>query len=216
MKTDRQLKQDVQDELASDPAVDTALIDVEVAERIVKLSGHPTSYAQKLAVERAANRVAGVRAVVVEMIVRLPQDDARTDWDIADMARSILRWTVGLREEAVKVQVERGWVTLSGKVDWAYQRHVAVRAISQMRGVTGVTDHIDVLGSVDAEAIGENVKRAMLRHAAREATHIGVDVRDGMVTLSGKVDSYAEREVARGAAWSVRGVRAVIDNLVVG
>ncbi|KVE25734.1 OsmY domain-containing protein [Burkholderia singularis] len=216
MKTDRQLKQDVQDELASDPAVDTALIDVGVAERIVKLSGHPTSYAQKLAVERAANRVAGVRAVVVEMTVRLPQDDARTDWDIADMARSILRWTVGLREEAVKVQVERGWVTLSGKVDWAYQRHVAVRAISQMRGVTGVTDHIDVLGSVGAEAIGENVKRAMLRHAAREATHIGVDVRDGMVTLSGKVDSYAEREVARGAAWSVRGVRAVIDNLVVG
>ncbi|AOK32302.1 MULTISPECIES: BON domain-containing protein [Burkholderia] len=216
MKTDRQLKQDVQDELASDPAVDTALIDVEVAERIVKLSGHPTSYAQKLAVERAANRVAGVRAVVVEMTVRLPQDDARTDWDIADMARSILRWTVGLREEAVKVQVERGWVTLSGKVDWAYQRHVEVRAISQMRGVTGVTDHIDVLGSVGAEAIGENVKRAMLRHAAREATHIGVDVRDGMVTLSGKVDSYAEREVARGAAWSVRGVRAVIDNLVVG
>ncbi|KVE31913.1 BON domain-containing protein [Burkholderia sp. TSV86] len=216
MKTDRQLKQDVQDELASDPAVDAALIGVEVAERIVKLSGHPTSYAQKLAVERAANRVAGVRAVVVEMTVRLPQDDARTDLDIADMARSILRWTVGLREEAVKVQVERGWVTLSGKVDWAYQRHVAVRAISQMRGVTGVTDHIDVLGSVGAEAIGENVKRAMLRHAAREAAHIGVDVRDGMVTLSGKVDSYAEREVARGAAWSVRGVRAVIDNLVVG
>lgn len=142
MKTDKQLKQDVQDELESDPAIDATRIGVEVSDRIVTLSGHPPSYAEKLAIERAANRVAGVKALVVDMTVHLPNDDIRTDEDIANAVRSVLHWTVGLHDDAVKVQVEHGWITLSGKVEWAYQSHLAVRAISQMRSVTGVTDHI--------------------------------------------------------------------------
>lgn len=146
MKTDKQLKQDVEDELESDPSIDATRIGVEVADRIVTLSGHPPSYAEKLAIERAANRVGGVKALVVDMTVHLPDDDVRTDEDIAKAVRSVLHWTVGLHDDAVKVQVERGWITLSGKVDWAYQSHLAVRAISQMRSVTGVTDHIAVQG----------------------------------------------------------------------
>ncbi|KVD11375.1 OsmY domain-containing protein [Burkholderia ubonensis] len=215
MKTDRQLKLDVQEELESDPSIDATRIGVEVANRIVTLSGHPASYAEKLAVERAANRVAGVKAVVVDLAVHLPNDDVRTDEDVANAVRSVLRWTVGLRDDAVKVQVEHGWITLSGKVDWAYQSHLAVRAISQMRSVTGVTNHIAVMSAAGTADIGGNIKRAILRHAEREAKHIGIEVRDGTVTLSGKVGSFAERKAVRGAAWSARGVRAVVDNLVV-
>ncbi|ABO59248.1 BON domain-containing protein [Burkholderia vietnamiensis] len=215
MKTDKQLKQDVQDELESDPSIDATRVGVEVADRIVTLSGHPPSYAEKLAIERAANRVAGVKALVVDMTVHLLDDDVRTDEDIAKAVRSVLHWTVGVHDDAIKVQVERGWITLSGTVDWAYQSHLAVRAISQMRSVTGVTDHIVVLGTVGADDIGGNIKRAIMRHAEREAKHISIDVHDGTVRLSGKVGSFSERKAVRGAAWSARGVRAVVDDLVV-
>ncbi|CAN0626231.1 hyperosmotically inducible periplasmic protein [Burkholderia multivorans] len=215
MKTDKQVKQDVEDELEWDPAVDSTRIGIEVEDRVVTLSGHPASYAEKVAAEKAAHRVAGVKAVVVEMEVHLPHDDRHTDEDVAKAVRAVLHWTVGLPDEAIKVQVEKGWVTLTGKVDWGYQRQLALRAISQMRGVTGVSDQIEVGGDVVPGDIGANIRKAMQRHAEREAKHIEVIVHDGTVTLNGKVGSYAERAVARGAAWSAPGVRAVVDNLVV-
>jgi hyperosmotically inducible protein len=121
-----------------------------------------------------------------------------------------------LSEESVKVQVEKGWVTLSGEVDWAYQSHVAMRTVSHMRGVTGVSNLVRIGGNVAALDIGEQIGKALQRHAEREAKHIAVKVDDGTVTLTGSVDSMAERSAVRGAAWSAPGVHAVIDNLTVG
>jgi hyperosmotically inducible protein len=216
MKTDQQLQREVEEELAWDPAVNATDIGVEVKERVVTLSGHPASYAEKLAAEKAAQRVAGVKAVVVEMSIRLPHGDIRTDEDIANAVRLVLKWTVGLSEASVQVQVEKGRVTLRGKVGTAFQRHVATRAISHMRGVTSVSNLVDVGGDVAADDIGEKIKKALHRHAEREAKHIGVTAQQGVVTLTGKVSSYAERSVARGAAWSAPGVHAVVDNLTVG
>jgi hyperosmotically inducible protein len=216
MKTDQQLQREVEEELAWDPAVNATDIGVEVKERVVTLSGHPASYAEKLAAEKAAQRVAGVKAVVVEMSIRLPHGDIRTDEDIANAVRLVLKWTVGLSEASVQVQVEKGRVTLRGKVGTAFQRHVATRAISHMRGVTSVSNLVDVGGDVAADDIGEKIKKALHRHAEREAKHIGVTAQQGVVTLTGKVSSYAERSAARGAAWSAPGVHAVVDNLTVG
>jgi osmotically-inducible protein OsmY len=215
MKTDRQLKMEVEAELDWDPAVTSTDIGVEVVDRVVTLSGHPPSFAEKLAAEKAVHRVAGVKAVVVEMQVRLPQKDERTDEDIANAVHAILHWTVGLPDDSVKVQVEKGWITLRGTVDWAYQSHVAARAVSHMRGVRGVINRIEVRGKIASDDIGEKIAQAMQRHAEREVKHIGIHVKDGMVTLTGKVGSYAERAVARGAAWSAPGVHAVVDDLVV-
>ncbi|MFM0124137.1 MULTISPECIES: BON domain-containing protein [unclassified Paraburkholderia] len=215
MKSDMELKRQVEDELTWDPAVNATDIGVEVRDRVVTLSGHLTSYAEKLAAEKAAQRVAGVKAVVVELDVRLLHSDVRTDEEVANAVRAIMHWTVGLSEEAVKVQVEKGWVTLSGEVDWAYQSHVATRTISQMRGVTGVSNLIQIGGDAAAQDIGEQIGKALQRHAEREAKHIGVKVHEGKVTLTGMVDSMAERSAARGAAWSAPGVRAVVDNLTV-
>ncbi|OUL95625.1 BON domain-containing protein [Paraburkholderia hospita] len=215
MKTDRQLKTEVEEELDWDPAVTATDIGVEVADRVVTLSGHPPSFAEKLAAEKAAHRVAGVKAVVVDMHVRLLQRDERTDEDVASAVHAILHWTVGLPDDSVKVQVEKGWVTLTGIVDWAYQSHVAGRAVSHMRSVRGVVNHIEVPGNVASEEIGVKIAQAMQRHAKREVKHVSIDVKDGTVTLTGKVGSYAERAVARGAAWSAPGVRAVVDDLVV-
>lgn len=213
MKSDKQLKHEVEEELEWDPAVSATEIGVEVTDRVVTLSGHPSSYAGKLAAEKATHRIAGVKGVVVEMQVRLPQTELRSDADIADAAHSILHWTVSLPEGAVKVQVERGWVTLSGTVDWGYQSHVAQRSIAHMRGVIGVSNQIEVRGNVGSGDVAARIREAMQRHARREANHIDIAVHDGTVTLTGKVDSYAERAVARGAAWSAPGVRAVVDEL---
>ncbi|MEX3958997.1 BON domain-containing protein [Trinickia sp. EG282A] len=213
MKTDKQLKQEIEEELEYDPAVTSAEIGVEVSGRVVTLSGHPTNYAEKLAAEKAAQRVAGVKAVVVEMEVRLPHADVRSDEETANAVRSMLHWTVGLSEEAVKVQVEKGWVTLSGAVPNAHLSHLATRTVSHMRGVTGVSNLIDVSSGESVNNIAEKIGRALQRHAEREAKHIQINVRDGSVTLTGKVGSYAERSAVRGVAWSAPGVRAVIDDL---
>ncbi len=214
MKTDKQLKQEIEEELDYDPAVNLEDIGVEVQDSIVTLFGHPISYAEKIAAEKAAQRVAGVRAVVVRMEVRLPNAEKRSDEETANAVRSMLRWIVGLSQDAVSVQVENGWVTLAGEVPSAHLSHLAVRTVSHMRGVRGVSNLIDVVGpKATSDEIASKIGRALERHAAREAKHIHVEVRDGTVTLIGKVGSYAERSAARGAAWSARGVRAVVDDL---
>ena len=154
-----------------------------------------------------------MRAVVVQMDVHLPGSEVRSDEDIANVVRSILRWTVGLSDDDVHVQVEHGHVVLSGTVDWAWQSQMAGRAVSKLRGVMGLKNVIDVRNRVEPHVIGDQIRKAMERHAEREAKHINVTVHDGIVTLSGHVDSSAERAVARGAAWMVPGVKSVVDDL---
>ncbi|MFP4896073.1 BON domain-containing protein [Paraburkholderia sp. EG304] len=215
MKTDSQLKREVEDELDWDPAVTATDIGVEVTNRVVTLSGHPPSFAEKLAAEKAAQRVAGVKAVVVEMQVRLPKHHEHGDEELANAVRAILHWSVVVPDDSVKVQVEKGWVTLTGSVDWAYQRQIVARAVGHMRGLRGMTNAIEVRSRAVSEDIVGKIAAAMQRHAQREVKHIGIHVKDGTVTLTGKVGSCAERAVARGVAWSAPGVRAVVDDLVV-
>lgn len=215
MKTDLQLKHDVEAELEWEPAVPASAIGVEVKDGIVTLAGHLSSLGEKIAAEQAVRRVGGVRALVVELGVRLPGEDVRTDEDIAHIARSVLRWTAGLSADAVQVQVEHGHVALRGAVDWPWQSQTAVRAIAQLRGVADVTDHIEVHHKAAPEKISKDILDAMRRHADREARHIQVTVHEGTVRLSGKVHSFAERSVARGAARAAPGVRAVVDDLTV-
>lgn len=213
MKTDKQLRDEVAEELDFDPSINSAQIGVEVTDRVVTLSGHPSSYAEKVAAEKAAQRVSGVKAVVVDLHVRLPNDEVHTDEETANAVRSLLRWMVGVGEDAVKVQVENGWVTLRGELESPRRSYLAERTIGQMRSVTGVTNLIEVSGSKAADDIADKIGRALQRHAERAAKHIQIKVRDGTVTLNGKVASYAERSLARGAAWSAPGVHAVVDDL---
>ncbi|MEX3916391.1 BON domain-containing protein [Paraburkholderia sp. BR10872] len=215
MKTDLQLKHDVEAELEWEPAVTASNIGVEVKDGVVTLAGHLSSLGEKIAAEQATRRVGGVRALVIELDVHLPGEDVRTDEDIAHIARSVLRWTAGLTEDAVQVQVERGHVVLRGAVDWPWQSQTAVRAIAQLRGVADVMDHIEIHHKVGPDQISKDILDAMRRHADREARHIQVTVQEGTVRLSGKVHSFAERSVARGAAWAAPGVRAVVDDLTV-
>lgn len=216
MKPDSQLKQEVEDELMSSPAVDANGIGVAVVDGIVTLSGHVPDYATKVAAEKCALRIGGVVAVVIGIDVKLRESEQRTDEDVALSARAVLDWIAGLEDQAIKIKVEKGWVTLSGEVEDGYRSRIAEKNIVHMHGVTGVTNDIRIRGSASPLDIEHNIRKAIQRHTERELKHVGVEVDDGKVTLSGRLSSAIERSVVTGAARSTRGVKAVVDRLVIG
>ena len=142
MKTDSQLQQDVSAELKWEPSVHAARIGVEVKDGVVTLAGQVDSYSEKWNAERAAQRVAGVKAMTTELKVHLTGLSKRTDADIAEAVENVLEWTSSLPAGAIKVMDEGGWVTLSGDVHWQYQRQAATDSVRNLMGVTGVSDQI--------------------------------------------------------------------------
>ena len=216
MKTDAQLQLDVIAELKWEPSVNAAQIGVEVKDGVVTLAGHVSSYAEKYDAERAAQRVSGVKALAVEMDVNLPGSSKRTDGDIARSAENVLEWSTYLPKNCVKVKVENGWITLSGEVDWQYQRTAAADAVRYLWGVTGVSDQILVKSKVSTSAVKSDIEAALKRRAHSDAQSIAVKVQGADVTLTGQVHSWSERDLARYAAWNTPGVRKVVDNITVG
>ena len=215
-KTDRELQQDVMAELAWDPAVEASRVGVEVEDGIVTLAGHIESYAEKWAAERAAQRVAGVKGVAVELDVVLPGSTRRTDADIAKAVTSALEWSIAVPRERIKVRVEDGWVTLSGDVEWAYAREAAESCVRSLIGIKGVINNIEIRPKISSDDVKEKIEAALQRRAHFDTKAITVAVSDGTVTLSGFVDSLAERDTIEHAAWNAPGVRKVLDNLTIG
>jgi len=217
MKTDSQLQQDVMAELKWEPAVHAAQIGVEVNNKVVTLTGEVGSFEEKWNAEHAAQRVSGVNALVVEMKVKLADSGKRTDADIARQAESILGWTIFLPENSIKVLVEEGWLTLSGDVDWQYQRQEAADRVRHLSGVTGISNLISITPSLSdspsANTVKSDIEDALKRRASADAKMISVDVSDGAVTLTGIVHSWSERDLAKRSAWGSAGVRNVIDNM---
>ena len=211
-KSDTQLQQDVLAELKWEPSINAAQIGVEVKDGIVTLAGHVNTYAEKWDAERATQRVPGVKALAVEMDVKLEGMNNRTDADIARSAENVLQWTTYLTKDAVKVKVEKGWITLTGEVEWQYQRQAAAAAIRYLMGVSGVSDQITIKTKVSAPVVKSDIEAALKRRAQQEAHEISVSVHGTDVTLTGKVHSWSERELARNTAWGTPGVRSVVDN----
>jgi osmotically-inducible protein OsmY len=212
MEQDAIIRDNVIDELDFDPRLDAAGIGVAVKDAVVTLFGHVPNYAQRLDAERAALRVKGVRAVAMDIEVRLPLKD--DDQDIAERAANVLAWSAVIGEE-VKAAVDDGWVTLSGIVPWRYQREEAERAVCQLAGVIGVTNQISVRGQVTPSDVRDRIAKAFHRNADLESSSISVDVSGSTVTLSGKVKVWHERQVAEDAVWSIPGILEVRDNIVV-
>lgn len=213
MKTDVQIKSDVTAELMWDPAVNYANVGVAVKDGVVTLSGTVDTYLQKHAVERAVRRVGGVRGIAVDMEVRLSPGHKRTDAEIAQAALHALRWHSLVPDDKVKVEVEDGWVTLTGEVDWRHQIASAEQCVRPLVGVRGVTSTIHLKERASAEDIRTGIAAALARHARREAGHIAVEVDGAAVTLRGKVDSLAEHDAAIGTAIAAKGVVRVIDRI---
>jgi hyperosmotically inducible protein len=213
--TDAQLRQDVTDEFEFDPAFDGEHIGVAVDNNVVSLTGHVTSYAQKVAAIAAAGRVKGVHAIAENIEVRYPFQTKTADDQIAKQAMDILTWDV-IVPDTVDVLVQDGWVTLSGHVDWYYQKKAAEDDVRKLSGVRGVTDNISIKPRVEASNVKTKIELALKRHAEIEAKAIRVTVENGnKVILDGKVDNWDERRAAESAAWSAPGVAFVEDHLTI-
>lgn len=217
MKSNSELQQDVIDELRWDPSTRDCEIGVAAKDGVVTLSGEVVSYAQKLAAEAAAERVAGVRALAEDLKVKLPSSMERGDTDLAHACLNALKWDVDVPEEGLQLKVENGWVTIEGSVGTHFQRQAAERAVRYLTGVKGIINHALVKPSgASVTEVGRKIKAALHRSAELDASRIQVEAHDGRVTLRGTVRSWAERTDAERAAWSAPGVTAIDDQIVVG
>jgi osmotically-inducible protein OsmY len=216
MKTDKQVQQDVIDELSWEPSVNAEHIGVEVTDGVVTLAGHVGSYTEKFNAERATQRVAGVKALAVEMDVKLAGTTSkRTDADIAQSAQDVLRWATYVPLDSIKVKVESGWLSLSGEVEWDYQRQTAIDAVRFLSGVTGISDQISIKPKASSKVVKSDIEAALKRRATNDARKISVEVQGSDVTLTGSVHSWSERDLARDSAWGSPGVRNVVDKMTV-
>lgn len=215
MKTDSDLKHDILTELAWDPVVPEAKVGVAVSDGVVTLSGHLDTYAEKIATQRAVERVSGVQAIALEIDV-VPQGvHKRSDTEIAMAAEQALGWNTSVPKDRVKVAVEKGWVTLSGELDWNFQRGAVERMIRPLKGVLGITDNITLKSLPIPANLSARIQDALTRQASREARRIEIAVDGSVVTLRGHVHSWAERNAAEGATWSAPGVSRVDNQLTV-
>ena len=215
MSSDLQLRQDVLDELEFEPSVNAAHIGVTANHGVVTLTGFVTSYAEKTMAERAVRRVKGVKAIAEEIEVRLPSDLKRADDEVAARAIDILKWQVGVPADRIRVKVEKGVVTLSGEVDWQFQKTEADHVVHKLSGVAGVLNQIRVASPVHAIEVKEKIEKALQRSAELEASRITVETEGGRVILKGRVHAWYERDIAERAAWSAPGVTEVLDRLTI-
>jgi osmotically-inducible protein OsmY len=217
MKADSQIQLDVLEELRLDMRILATDVGVEVDKGVVTLTGTVSSYAKKVAAREAAHRVAGVLDVVDDLQVRIPNSLERTDTDIAQAVRQALIWDVYVPEERIQTTVSDGWVTLDGDVESWSQRNAAEDAIQNLMGVRGVMNRLTVNApAVDAEDLRAAIENALERRAEREADRIRIAVDKGHVTLTGRVQSWAERQAIQGTVAGTRGVRQVENHLQVG
>jgi osmotically-inducible protein OsmY len=214
--SDLQLRQDILDELEFEPRIDAANIGVAVEEGVVTLTGHVSSYAQKVAAEAAARRVKGVRAIAQEIEVRFPFEKKSSDDEIAKRAANILHWDSMVPDECIQVSIQRGWIILTGMVDWQYQRMAAEDDVRKLSGVVGVNNQIKVNPQIEVPDIQRRIEAALKRNAEIEAKGIRIRVHDGTVTLAGIVHDWIEHDAIKNAAWSGPGVRMVEDHLTIG
>lgn len=215
MRNDEDIKTDVIDELIWEPSVDATRIDVDVKVGIVTLSGLVPTYYEKYTAEDAAQRVLGVETVVNNIDVQLAAVYEKDDADIEQAARNNLIWNTLVPEDDIAVNVEDGWVTLEGKVEWNYQKRAATNAVRYLAGVRGVTNLIQVQPGVSFENPKEKIKKAIKRDAVVNADQIDVNVEGTKAVLEGTVSTWLERRRVERAAWSTPGIYEVENNLAI-
>jgi osmotically-inducible protein OsmY len=213
MKSDSELRRDVERELEWEPSVDERRIGVSVVDAIVTLTGDVRSYGEKWRAERAVERVAGVKGIANELEVKSASE--RSDTDIAKAAVDALKWNVMVPSDDVKVKVQNGWITLTGDVRWDYQRRSAEKAVRDLPGVRGLTNLITIRPRVEPEDVKRKIEETFKREAILDASHITVQATGSEVTLRGSVRSWAERHEAEKAAWAAPGVTAVHNYITV-
>jgi len=215
MKSDTDIRNDVQNELQWDPSVEARGISVNVQEGIVTLFGQVPHFVDKYSAEKIVKRVSGVRAIANDIAVDIPIPGKRTDTDIAIAAANALKWNASLRECDINAVVSDGCISLSGHVAYGYQANVAEAAVRYLMGVTAILNNLTIKASVKMVDVKQKIEDAFQRQARLDAKDIDVGLNDNKVTLKGFVSSWREKDDAARAAWAAPGVCKVENQLLV-
>jgi osmotically-inducible protein OsmY len=213
--SDEHLQKSVLAELNWEPGVTAGHIGVSAEQGVVTLTGHVSSYIEKLAAEKAAGRVKGVKAVVEDIEVRLPEHHIRGDDEIASTAVQRLDQDVSVPDNAILVRVENGFVTLSGEVDWNYQRDNALEDIRRLPGVIGISNRVTIRPKVNAAGLSDDITHALHRSWFFDPRLVTVTAQGGTVTLAGTVHTPHDRQIAAATAWAASGVTDVHNEIVI-
>ncbi len=213
MSKDIEVRNAVLAELAWEPRLDAAHVGVTANAGIVALTGHVETFAQKVAATEAAWRVRGVNAVAEEIEVRLPFAMKRGDEEIAAAAVDRLAWDVSFPKDSIKVEIEKGWITLTGEVIWNYQKVAAEENVRFLLGVVGVSNHIAIKPRVDTTNVGDDIMHALHRSWFFDPRTVFVTADRGAIKLTGTVKSWHDRQVAAATAWAAPGATAVVNEI---
>lgn len=215
MKSDADLRRDVIAELAWDPTVRLTATELTVEDGMVALRGHVQACRDRQGVAQALRRVSGVKGIELQLDVILPPADRRTDAEIREAAELAFALRATLPRQGVSFAVRDAWVTLTGEVEWDFERREIEDLVQNLTGVVGVKNKITLLHKPTPVNLTRRIHEALLRRAEEEARELDVAVQGGTVTLRGRVRSWHEVDAALRATWSAPGVRAVINELQV-
>jgi osmotically-inducible protein OsmY len=214
-KTSTELEDSVKDKLAFEPEINDSKIYVSARGSVITLFGSVSSFYEKNAAERAVRSVVGVKGVANELQVDLAAKYKRTDTDIATAAVEALKWDVAVPEDAIQISVENGQVTLTGNVDWWYQKSSAEKAVRNLIGVKNINNQINIHPGITVKDVKMKIMEEFHRNASIDAAKINVEIEGNRVILKGNVRSWLEMQEAIKAVRSIPGVTQIDNDLVI-
>jgi osmotically-inducible protein OsmY len=215
MKSNEELQKDVMDAIKWEPLLNAAEIGVTVKDGVVTLSGIVNNYSKKAEAEHAAKNVSGVNAVVEKIEIKFDSNEKKNDNNLADEIVHSLKSKWDIPDNKIKVKVENGWITLDGELHWNYQKQTVIRSINSISGITGITNNIEIKSEIHDGIEKKDIEMALLRNWAIDDSDIKVSVEDNVVNLSGKVDSWYQKDEAGRIAWNAPGVSKVRNEIIV-
>ncbi|GEP51084.1 ornithine aminotransferase [Flavobacterium noncentrifugens] len=215
MKSNEDLQKQVQDAIKWEPLLSAAEIGVTAKNGIITLSGNVDRYGKKNQAEHAAKQVEGVKGVIENILVQNSNWNKNGDNEIAEAILNAFKWNWNTLNDTIRVNVEDGWVTLSGTLEWQYQKEAARQAVSNLMGVKGVSNNIAIAPLSEIKVSKTVIMRALKSHVALDVSNISVEVSNNNILLDGTVDSWFQKELAAKIAWKAPGVQGVTNNLLV-